>query len=586
MHSPSSAKTLLIYGSFGVQGAHKAIKHWSQVVVLEVDAFLPPSLREQCAGVVTIPPLLQQDEGDALQQRAEDLLYSFLDDLVSIPSLLTSRRFRAACLSIDAWRIVVPYLVCLEYAKKVVELGPFEKIIVTLGSGVSQKAFIQLAEMLGVPIDVLAMDRQKPPLMWMLKRKFQRFWVLREKKKSKTSGAKLPLVSELHSNWCADARLETAVANDDDLKLWVRAPSFAEPNQSDLLKLQAEYEEWWGLWWQAFLTRNPSSDPMAPFWILQDLGQWACQKIYPRHALLFKQAHVQIGKWSPAKLLIGSMRGRQDFLWGLAAQDHGIPVVVYTVDCHIDARLCFKPDHALCDDTRQWDIAVKTSSELGFQASRVQSHRFPPGRKHLRARTETGRKQILLADSYYSGVIANSSPSLSLWSYEKVIEAAKKLPEYDFLIKFHPVRERPEPRFHHSGLHHLHLWFRDQWIKQMAPPKNVKVLAPEVNLSEMLPEIDLLLNIQSYAGLEAFALHIPVIYLQPWEQEGLYPNMHARGAMQIAVSADRLCELIHLNLNDQKAICSQIDLQSEYLEYFYSRGYPNIAQAALSESRG
>ncbi|MCX6855765.1 MAG: hypothetical protein NTV80_12770, partial [Verrucomicrobia bacterium] len=70
------------------------------------------------------------------------------------------------------------------------------------------------------------------------------------------------------------------------------------------------------------------------------------------------------------------------------------------------------------------------------------------------------------------------------------------------------------------------------------------------------------------------------------EQEGLYPNMHARGAMQIAVSADRLCELIHLNLNDQKAICSQIDLQSEYLEYFYSRGYPNIAQAALSESRG
>lgn len=582
MNSVSSSKTLLIYGSFGVKSVHKIIKDWSQVVVLEVDTFLPDECRHKCAAIETIPPLLPTDEGDAIQDKADQLLDLFLQDLVVVPGELTSRRFRAACLSIDAWRIVVPYLVCLEYAQKVARFGPFDLILVSPGAGVSERAFKQLGQMLGIPVQLLEFDLINPPLMWIIKRKWQRFAEERKRAKVVAPPTLLPKVSEVGSNWCSDSRLEAAVASVDANHQWVRGPLFSEPSEQDLVPLKHEYKQWWKLWWEMFQEKSISTDPLSPYQILEELGKWASEEVYPRHYLLLKQAEVFISKWRPSRVMIGSMRGRVEFLWGLAAQKQGIPVAVYTVDCHIDPKLCFKPDIALCDDTRQWNIALANSKTMRFDVSRVQSHRKPSsGRGRDNSKSKL-RKKLLLADSYYAGVVANSSPLLSLWAYQRVIEVAKLMPDYDFYIKFHPVRERPEHRFHFSGLHHLHLWVRDEWIKRMVPSSNVKFLAPELKLSDKLPEIDLLLNIQSYAGLEAFALRLPVIYLQPLNQEGLYPLMKDKGVMQIATSTDRLRELIELNLTDENYIRSQLDLQSNYLDYFYTMDFPNIAEAASS----
>jgi len=582
MNSSSSVKTLVIYGSFGVKQVHKIIQDWSQVVVLEVDTFLPDECRHKCAAIETIPPLLPSDEGDAIQDKADQLLDLFLQDLVVFPGEFDSRRFRAACLSIDARRIVVPHLVCLEYARKVARFGPFNRILVSLGAGVSELAFKQLGQVLGIPVQLLDFDRRRPSLMWMIKRKWQRFAEGRKKAKFIAPSMHLPKVSKVGLNWCSDSRLEAVVASVDANHQWVRGPVFSEPSEQELLKRKQEYKQWWKLWWEKFQKEFIITDPLSAYHILEELGLWASEEVYPRHSILLKQAEILIARWQPCRILIGSMRGRVEFLWGLAAQDQKIPVVVYTVDCHIDPKLCFKPDIALCDDTRQLNIALANSKTMRFDVLRVQSHRKLSSVRELDNSLIKLRKTLLLADTYYAGVVAHSSPLLSFWAYRRVIEVAKFLPEYDFYIKFHPVRERPEHRFHFSGLHHLHLWVRDQWIKTMKPSSNVKFLAPEVRLSDNLSEFDLLLNIQSYAGLEAFALRLPVIYLQPLDQEGLYPLMKEQGVMQIATSTDRLRELIELNLNDENHLRSQLDFQAAYLDYFYAEGCPNMVEAALS----
>lgn len=578
------AHTLLIHGAFATQAARRAIHDWSRTVVLEVDLPLPEPLRRQCAAVLTVPPLLPEAEAERLQARAEAVLDAFLEERVRLPGLATDRRFRAACTSIEAWRIVVPHVVCLEYARRALAHGPFERIAVAPGAGISLPAFEQLARALDVPLEVLPFDREEPPVFWMLKRRWQRFRHRRQAARATISPARLPVSTSPGERWCADPRLETLIAAGDSAGRWHRGPGFQDPDPAALAALTDRYRAWWQAWWQDWCAAHPQEEPLSDFWILERLGDWFSRERYPLHALLLDQARAAVAAAPPQRVLIGSMRGRRELLWGLAAQDQGIPAAVYTIDCHIDPRLVFKPDLALCDDTRQWDLA--TAKLAPEQVVRVRSHRRPPGREVIGPPRPHDRPRLLLADTYYSGMVASSSPLLSFWAYERAIEAARALPECDFILKFHPVRERPEAVFHLSGLHHLHLWQRESFIRSLHPPSNLRLLAPEARLSDELPHADLLLNIQSYAGLEAFALDIPVIYLQPWDEEGLYPRMNALGAMQVATDTPRLLALIRELLGDDSQRRTQLERQHAYLDYFYSQGHPSCADAAASPPAG
>jgi len=578
-----AARTLLILGSFGRQQVERAITDWSSVHVLEIDCYLPEHLRKQCAGVMTLPPLLQEDEAETLQKRTDDLLDRFLEDRVSMFGVPTGRRFRAACMSIEAWRMVGPHLVCLEYARRLVGLGPWESIIVAPGAGVSIRAFQQLALALGVPVQVLAVDRQKPPFWWLLKRRLQRFLTRRRVQKASSPTPRLQPASRPGEHWCADPRLEAMMSKSESADRWVRGPGFTEPDPQELQDQRALYLKWWSAWWNDWLLAHGQDDPLADGWILEDLGRWFCEDRYPRHALLLRQARAAIRKGRPTRVLVGSMRGRAELLWGIAAQDHAIPVGVYTIDCHIDSRLCFKPDLVFVDDMLQWRTATRKG---GLDATRiicVQSHRQLPPPEAPRPPATHPRRRLYLADTYYSGIVTGSSPLLSLWGIRCAVEAARLMPEHDFIIKFHPVRERPEAAFHLSGLHHQHLYLKEAFTRQLQPPPNVTFLGPEVRLSDELPKVDLLLNIQSYAVLEAFVLQLPVIYLQPWDEEGLYPSMNAMGVMQIASDAERLVELIRLNLHDPDHARQQVAAQSQYLDFFYWKDAPHLADAALEK---
>lgn len=579
--SPTAGKTLVIYGSFGAGHLLRVITDWSRAVVLEVDARLPENLREKCAAVMTVPPLIPAVDADMLQARADDLLDLFLADRVSRPGLLTERRFRSACLSINALRIVAPHLVCLKYLRRLLAQtsGPWAEVILSPGAGVSVRAAEQAGRALGVPVRELPFDREKPPLRWMLWRKWQRARMQRKLKQSISSPLRLMPAAAPGGSWCADPRLEAVVARTDEASQWLRGPGFTEVDAAARERLRVAYEGWWSDWWQDWQGEHATDDPLSDLEIIDDLGRWFCREVYPLHALLFEQATRAVERLGPERILIGSMRGRPELMWGIAAQDAGIPVAVYTVDCHIDTRLGFHPDVALCDDRRQWEIASWRTSLRADQVVKVRTHRRPQAAAVV---SKSGkRKRIVMADSYYSGVVLSSPPLLSSWAIQQTIEAARLMPEYDFVIKFHPIRERPEKLFHYSGLHHLHLWHRDRFIQGLRPPSNVSLLPPEARLSDEMADADLLLNIQSYAGLEAFTQDLPVIYVQPLDEEGLYPRMREQGAMQIALTVDRLVELIRLNLTDRVHLHKQLELQRRYLADFYWSGAPSLAQAAM-----
>jgi hypothetical protein len=579
----ASSQTLVLYGSFAAERLRREVADWHRAVVLEVDASLPAAEREKCAAVLTLPPLIPTIDTVRLQERTDALLDQFLQERVRFPGLQTSRRFRAACLNINAHRIVAPHIVCLEYLKRLLNqsAGSWKEVLVSPGAGVSLRAAEQVGRALGVPVRVLPLDREKPPLLWMLRRKWQRARTLRKQKKASGVVPAPPLATGCGGSWCVDSRLFAALAKTDIRGDWVRGPGFTSAELSDLEKLRAEYARWWSAWMQDWRREHSADDLLSDHEIMDDLGQWFSREVYPRHAMLLQQAETAIRAGRPERVLIGSMRGREEMLWGLAAQDAGIPVVVYTVDCHIDTRLCFKPDVALCDDRRQWDIATEHTTLNPEQVVKVHSHRQLEVTSRAQDSHGRARKRILMADSYYSGMVLSSPPLLSSWAIQQTIEAARLMPEYDFVIKFHPIRERPERLFHYSGLHHLHLWHRDRFIQGLKPPSNVSLLPPEARLSDEMADADLLLNIQSYAGLEAFTQDLPVIYVQPLDEEGLYPRMREQGAMQIALTVDRLVELIRLNLTDSVHLHKQLELQRRYLADFYWSGAPSLAQAAM-----
>jgi hypothetical protein len=579
----AGAKTLLVLGASGRKHLMKAVSDWSRTVVLEVDGYLPESLRHRCAAVMTIPPLLPEQEAAEMQARTDHVLDQFLEDHASVPGLETGRSFRASCMSIEAWRIVGPHVVCLEYARRLAGQGPWERIVVAPGAGVSLRAFRQLGESLGVPVEVLSIDREKPPLFWLLKRKWQRSRSQQRTQQTTAPTLRLNASTQPGECWCSDPRLEGIVARSDQAERWVNGPRFADIDKNELEQQRAAYGEWWEAWWKVWKDAHQQDDPMSDHWILEDLGRWFSRERFPRHALLLRQAREAMKAGRPTRVLLGSMRGRQEFLWGVAAQELSIPVAVYTIDCHIEPRLCFKPDFVLCDDMRQWEVAQEKGIETS-QLVRVRSHRQPRARDE-KPMPSRKRRQLLLADTYYSGIVAGSSPLLSLWAYQRVIEAARELPEHDFVIKYHPLRERPEATFQLSGQHHMNLWLKDEFIKSLNPPANVVFLTPEERLSDHLPNVDLLLNIQSYAGLEAFAQRIPVIYLQPWDEEGLYPRMNAMGVMQVAVTTNRLVELIRTNFDNLDHARQKLAAQAGYLDWFYWQSGPDLAQAALSATR-
>jgi len=571
-------KKLIIYGSFGLAALEKNVSDWSSVEAVEVDALLPDRLISLGAQKALSWEVSCHDRASRINARTREVLDVFLREYASVPGLETSREFRAACLSLDAWRIVSPYLLNMEMARELAASPHWTEIIVSPGSGVSVLAWQQLAEHLGIPVTVLPLDRDEPPWFWRLRQKWDR---KRFRKKSSGASGTPPrmLSAESGSQYlCADPRLTSLLADSE----WRLLPALSAPSPDEQKAWVDMYLAWWDDWWRTHRADKASLPALEDDTrILDTLGRHSCEYIYSLHAPMLMEARQRLAGFEPRFLMSGAMRGKKELMYVLAARERGTPNGAVTLDDGVDAQLSFAPNFAFCDDVRQSEMALLQGMKAD-QIVMIRSPRMPVLREHSGQALAPGRRaRIIMADTFFIGAWVAALPLAGLWAARLVVEAARLMPEHDFFIKLHPIRERPVEKFAWSGFHHIHQWHRELALKQMSLPTNVSILSPEQKLGEILNEADLLLNLESYAGFEAFAAGIPVIHLaRTCHVFESLAALRCLGCEQWVGEARELAAMIQRNLHVPGHISQQLECQREFLRGFYSIEAPPLALAA------
>jgi hypothetical protein len=561
-----SKKILLIHGSFGSALLPRVLSDWKQVKVIEMDACLPQACYQQGAEQVLKGKPVDYVEGDEIDRRVHELLELFLADRAYSDGLEIHRSFRAACISMDSYKMLCPYLLNLRMARRLIHAFEWEQIIVSPGSGVCTLAWQQLAQALGIPLVLLPVKPAKPLLLWQLKRKWQKRQLRNKYKVIKPGTAGLPVATEKSAWVCVDARLHGLLAEDDGH--WSRIPDAASPSAEEMTRLRQDYLSWWADWLADWRRDHPQKEALDDTVILETFGRHHCEEVYPAHALRLVQARKVMKRLSPQCVIAGAMWGKIELMWLLAARELGIKTALYTLDDSVNPAYSFEPDFVFCDDQRHVELALKRgiSAQHLFM---VKTHRLPTLAK-TKLPTQRARPQVVLVDTFFSGWRIIAMPSISLWAIRLAVETARLMPDYDFFIKFHPIRETPQEKFNWGGFSNLQLWQRECYFRSLNPPKNISLKAPEDRLSVMLETTDVLLNIQSYSAFEAFALSVPVIHVvEPNKQMTVYKRLLDLDAIQVASTAETLVPLITSNVKQLTKSAEQIKRQHQFMKQFY-----------------
>ncbi|WP_345737185.1 hypothetical protein [Prosthecobacter algae] len=356
-----------------------------------------------------------------------------------------------------------------------------------------------------------------------------------------------------------------------------------KPEGAEFERLKSGYAEWWRKCadeLRALLKDNPG-DPRS---ILLDLGEGQSRETYPRFAWKYLRARDHLAQARPKLLLCDTQEGSDERAWSLAASELGIPVAAYTYDHIPQPRFSFSPDWLLCDSGRNAHIAQLR----GHQADRivpVASHRRPAAA--LKERDGESSKILLYADSYYSGTSATVEPQRSYLHYRLLVETARQMPGHQFHLKFHPLRDRKKVEQCFIGMDEDELYVRMRYIESLNPPPNVKMIPPEEDMLVHLQKAGVLLNSNSTAGLEAFVLGVPVIFLYEPNTELGFPLIHEHGACLVATTSDSLAAEVARLENDPAHAAAQIRNQRRYVDEFYwSSGRQSLTegiQAILRE---
>lgn len=579
--SHDMTRTLFIYGSLAPDAARQKLSTpTASFDVLEVETLLPPSQRPTPAGWINSAELLTQEDLVHIDDRANSLLELYLEDSPIPANVPVHRAFRAACLGMTCRKWMVPYLVNLELARRVFDRRTYDRIIVSPGAGISFRAWTQIAGHYEIPVEFLTQE-QRP---WSLNRRWQRLknrW--KQSRPSISNVAKSISADQPVEVLCASTRLSRLLSNasnsaDLDWRFLSEETSDS-PDPQEISRLRAAYSEWWEKK-ESLLLASLDPDLPDPRSILSDLGRQQSQDTYPRFAWKYQRARERLSAMRPRLLLCDTQEGSDERAWSLAASELGIPVAAYTYDHIPQPKFSFRPDHLLCDSGRNALIATRRGHEPE-RIVHVASHRKPPAEKERPAQP---KKIILYADSYYSGTSATVEPQRSYKLYQLVVETARRLPDFSFHLKFHPLRDRKKEDQCFIGMDEDELHVRTGFIKALNPPSNVQIIAPEENMLEHLQKASVLLNSNSTAGLEGFVLGVPVIFLyRPPNTDLGFPLIFEHDACLVADDPDSLVGELTKLLHDPAYTARQISNQRRYVDDFYwSSGRQPLVQGIQS----
>lgn len=582
-------QTLMIYGSLGTQGFKKSLaglRAASKVTVLEVESLLPANQRPTVESWANALDLQSPAELREFDNDLNELLAFYLDAFSVEDStdntLPMSRRFRAASLGATCKKWIGPYLVNLDLARKMFQRGSYDRIVVTPGSGISFRAWQQMGAAHGIPVTFLEKEARPMSLSrrWLrlLNRWRKRPAAITEALPETPTGEKTPVL-------CTSARvarmLQKQSPEAQPCLEWAYVPvtAWGTPTEEELSDLRKRYQAWWSgceVKIQQLIQESPEDSRS----ILMDLGRQQSSDIYPLFAWRYKKAFEYLAKARPQVLLCDMQEGSEERAWTLAANELGIPVIAYTYDHIPQPRFSIRPDWLLCDSGRNAHIA-RLRGHRPKEMLSVASHRRPPAA--LQKSFDPSSKILLFADSYYAGTIATVEPQRSYRHYLQLVEVARRMPNYQFWIKFHPLRDRKRMEQCFIGMDEDELHVRTQFIHSLKPPANVKLIAPENGMMELLPKAALMLNSNSTAAVEAFVLGIPVLFLHQPNVETGFPRIFDYEACIVADQADELESCIRQLTTDKDATARHIQNQRRYVDEFYwASGQLSVQEAVQS----
>jgi hypothetical protein len=562
-------RTLFIYGALAPRACRAEVglsRGLGEVFVLEAETWLPVEERFDAGAWINALDIFSPEDQVKADRRTDDVLETYLRDFPMVEGVPLHRAFRAACLGMTCRKWINPYLVNLEMARRVFEGARYDRLVVAPGAGISFRAWRQVAEQHGLPVVFLAQE----PRPWSLKRRWQRL-VNRWKKKPAPVAAALQGKpgGQQATVLCCSIRLSRMLQGQAESSgldwAYVSDELLGKPEGAEFERLKSGYSKWWQKCaneLRALLKDNPG-DPRS---ILLDLGEGQSRDTYPRFAWKYLRARDHLAQARPRLLLCDTQEGSDERAWSLAASELGIPVAAYTYDHIPQPRFSFSPDWLLCDSGRNAYIAQLR----GHQADRivpVASHRRPTA--VLKERSGEHSKILLYADSYYSGTSATVEPQRSYLHYRLLVETARQMPGHQFHLKFHPLRDRKKVEQCFIGMDEDELYVRMRYIESLNPPPNVKMIPPEEDMLVHLQKAGVLLNSNSTAGLEAFVLGVPVIFLYEPNTELGFPLIHEHGACLVATTSDSLAAEVARLENDPAHAGAQIRNQRRYVDEFY-----------------
>ena len=187
-------------------------------------------------------------------------------------------------------------------------------------------------------------------------------------------------------------------------------------------------------------------------------------------------------------------------------------------------------------------------------------------KRHVKGKYKLSNKPVILyADSHYCSTSLRDSPIRLINGLKMVYECAKKLPEYQFLIKIHPGG----PGNHREGKYY---YSRRLKLLERYAPSNLVWLPVRSKATDIFSLNPVVVSVYSYMCIEAMATNLVPIYLFSLEDGNELPDFESPLPSALCVrNKEELAPTITSIVDNYKSwSCLLKEGQRKYFEYIYS----------------
>lgn len=581
---------LILTGSLAPNSAHDLLVKYQKsiITVLEFDTTINKLRYPWVSKWLTLNELMLPNDKKLISRAGDEFIEFFLNIDFRDKRVPLHRNFIGSCINFEIKALITSFLINIEVYKKIKGLGAFDQYVIIPGNGINIQAWQAIATLHNAPINFAKRESYAKPFGRGLKRFIKRLSLIYLKLFSIKVNKQKCISTDI---LCVGNRIANILSNEDKhITSNYQQLSDTEISKTDNKKIifnQNIYSEIWG----NFIRNNPLIEYGSELnyfdsVLFKEVGDIFFNKIFPNKSIIYSNAINVIGKLRPRFVICTTQLGANERMWSLAAHELEICVVAYSYDGIIELKNAVFPDYLLCDSAS----IAKESHKIGFPFDKtilVKSHRsLKKPNRGMRARNMKSR--IVYADTFFCGYSPYEDPDCSYLAYHILIQVALSCPDIEFNIKFHPLRGKKNQNLAWSGFDEGELLMRKKYITDLMPSSNVSFIDPEYKLSDILDDYDILINLNSFAAIEAFEIGIPVIFLSFNEQFSAnngFNYFNENGSLLSANNSNELVEMLNSMLQNNKLRGNQIQKQYDFISNYLYPESQNISSTIDSLSQ-